>query len=225
MRAADEQTDPQERRDQADLRRTVNRRRPAIGDVLSSRERMNPIKKPTRLAAIAMLLWLAFLTVANGATVWTKADFKPIADGPITTRHARDAGWPLMFVQEIYSRSPAHIALEFDHARVSLNILLIGLVQLALASLVWRMEAIAVRHLLALVTVAAVVMAFAVESANRFGGDVPYYALLYAYIAPVALAGIRLPAQIINWALRALRLRRQNKGVARERAATQFAEV
>lgn len=166
------------------------------------------LKPPTRLAIATILLWLVFLATANYATVWTKADFARIADGPLTTFHVSDAGWPLSFIQQRYGRSPSpHITLAVNGARALSNVLLIVFVQISLAFLVWRRNAITLLGLFALTAIAAIVMTSAVSSADRFGGTVLYYAVLYAYMAPVALAGIRLPAQLIKMALWFLRSR------------------
>ncbi len=172
---------------------------------------MNTERLPTRLAVIAILSWLVFLAAANYATVLTEAVFSRVANGqPLATLLVHKAGWPVPFCEEVYWRTPSpHITLAFDGRMALFNLTLIVLVQIMLASLVWRRNTISVRDLLAVTAIVAVILTCALSSSSRFGGSVAYYTFLFAFTAPLALAGIRLPAQLIDSVLWLLRSRRR----------------
>lgn len=166
------------------------------------------MKPPTRLAIFLTLAWFLFLAIANYTTVSTESEFAHRANGqPLPTLLVHDAGWPAPCVQQVYWRVPyPRITWDVNGAKLAQNVLLIALVHVALGFLVWRKTTFALWDLFALTAVAAIVMTSAVSSEDRFGGTVRGYIALYAYIAPLAIAAIRLPVQLVNGALYVLRI-------------------
>jgi hypothetical protein len=61
---------------------------------------MNSKKNSHKLILIFAALWATYAIAANFATVWTADDYARVVDGPPSTFHVVDAGWPIPFVKE-----------------------------------------------------------------------------------------------------------------------------
>jgi hypothetical protein len=173
---------------------------------------MNSKKSRLCLICISAAVWMTYAIAANYATVWTVDDYARVVDGPPSTFHVVDAGWPIPFVQEYYSLARPNIAFEVDDPKLAINLLLVIVVQLSVIFLAYDTTVLTIRHLLLITAIVAIAASLARLAANQFGGTVTYSFVLFAYFVPVALASVRLLFHLIVGTLGVFRLNEKRGG-------------
>ena len=160
------------------------------------------------LGPAILLLWFAFLLLANYLTFWDASKFKTIVGAdPVYTVHTARVGWPVKFGTQTYSRRAPIPTIAFS-AEPSLsvwNMLFCGASLFSVYTLTWRLKSLTIAHLFELTTAIAIALTAANTSRASFGWNFWDSFFVYLFACPIALLAIRLPYQLVKRTLKVMR--------------------